>query len=286
MARLASNGTLAALWTASGGSTAHVVIDVTGYFVNGSSGATYVPVAPARILDSRSLGVSGAFVADTPRSFDVVGHGGIPSGAVAVTGDLVAVAPPSSGFAYLGPTASSTPTSSTLNVPKGDIRAASVTVKLDGSGRLALVWKSTAGSKAHFVFDVTGYFVNSGAGTTYYPIDPARVVDSRVPNGLAAVLPANVERGFQATGRGTVPVDAAALTGNLTIVGPTAAGWLSVGPTSSAVQSVSLLNAPRGDTRANGVAVPAGALGRLLAAFHAAKGSSTHVLLDLSGYFR
>ena len=65
--------------------------------------------------------------------------------------------------------------------PKGDIRAASVTVKLDGAGRLGARLEGRRGIKAHFVFDVTGYFVNSGAGTTYYPIDPARVVDSRCP---------------------------------------------------------------------------------------------------------
>jgi hypothetical protein len=161
-----------------------------------------------------------------------------------------------------------------------------VTVGLDGAGRLGLVWKGAAGSKTHFVFDVTGYFANSGAGRTYYPIDPARVVDSRVANGLATVLPANLDRGFQAAGRGTVPVDAAALTGGLTIVQPPAAGWLSVGPTSAAVETVSLLNAPRGDIRSNGVAVPVGSVGRMLAEFHAGNGTSTHLILDLTGYFR
>ena len=287
MAKLASNGSLAAMWTGAGGSKAHVVLDVTGYFVAGSSGATYVPVAPARILDSRiNVGATGAFVADTPRKFAVTGHGGVPDGAVAVTGNLVAVAPPSSGYASLGPTASSAPTSSTLNVPRGDIRGTSVTVGLDDAGRLGLVWKGATGSRAHFVFDVTGYFVNSGSGRTYYPIDPARVVDSRVANGLGAVLPANLERGFQAAGRGTIPVDAAAVTGGLTIVSPSAAGWLSVGPTAAAVGTVSILNAPRGDIRSNGVAVPVGSLGRMLAEFHAANGTSTHLILDLTGYFR
>ena len=202
-----------------------------------------------------------------------------------MTGNLVAVAPPSSGYAYLGPTASSAPASSTLNVPRGDIRGTSVTVGLDDAGRLGLIWKGAVGH-GPLVFDVTGYFVNSGAGRTYYPIDPARVVDSRVANGLTAVLPANLDRGFQAAGRGTVPVDAAAVTGGLTIVQPSAAGWLSVGPTAAAVETVSLLNAPRGDIRSNGVAVPVGSLGRMLAEFHAVSGTSTHLILDISGYFR
>jgi len=33
-----------------------------------------------------------------------------------------------------------------------------VTVKLSGSGSLSAVWKGSAGSTTHLVFDVTGYY--------------------------------------------------------------------------------------------------------------------------------
>ncbi|HEY5435545.1 MAG TPA: glycosyl hydrolase family 18 protein, partial [Candidatus Limnocylindrales bacterium] len=46
---------------------------------------TYVPLAPARLLDTRSgTGLSGPFKSGTARTFQVTGRGGVPAGAVAV----------------------------------------------------------------------------------------------------------------------------------------------------------------------------------------------------------
>src|SRR5665811_122883 len=54
-----------------------------------ASGATYVPLTPARILDTRSgTGPSGALSSHVARTFGVTGHGKVPAGAVAVTGNL------------------------------------------------------------------------------------------------------------------------------------------------------------------------------------------------------
>ncbi len=51
--------------------------------------STYHTLAPARILDTRSgTGLVGKFVSTVPRSFAVAGAGGVPSNAVAVTGNL------------------------------------------------------------------------------------------------------------------------------------------------------------------------------------------------------
>ena len=145
-----------------------------------------------------------------PRSFQVTGRGGVPAGAKAVTGNLVAVAPNSGGYLALAPGVSATPATSSLNVPRGDVRAASVTLPLDAAGRLGVVWKGTPGSKTHVIFDVTGYFVGDGSGATFFGIDASRVLDSRVANGLAGAFGTNVVRALQATGRGAVPLDAVA----------------------------------------------------------------------------
>ena len=285
--KLGAGGSLAGLWSGAGGSKAGLIFDVSGYFVAGATGSTYVPLTPARILDTRTgSGLAGQFTSDAPRSFAVRGRGGVPAGAVAVTGNLTVVGPTSGGYLYVGPVAASTPPSSSLNVLKGDTRAASVTVKLDGSGRLGIVWKGSAGAKANVLFDVTGYFVNSSAGATFYPLDAARVLDTRVANGLSGPFPRNVVRTFQATARGTIPVNAVALTGGATVVLPSVSGWLIVGPSGTALGATSTINLPKGDIRANGLTVRVGAGGGLGAVFQGPSGASANVIFDATGYFR
>jgi len=275
------------MWMGTGGSTAHVVIDVTGFYVPGSTGSTFVPLAPARVVDTRfGTGLSGAFMSSTPRTFQVTGHGGVPSGAVAVTGNLVAVDPNSGGYLALGPTVSATPNASSLNTKAGDTRGASVTMPLDGSGQLALVWKGTPGSRTHVVFDVTGYFTTSGAGATFFPIDASRVLDTRFANGLAGPFGSKVVRAVQANGRGAVPLDAVAVTGGAAVITPSSSGWLIVGPGGSPLGTTATINVPKGDIRANGFTSRAGAGGTLNMVFQGSPGASANVALDLTGYYR
>ena len=145
---------------AAAGKTAHAIFDVTGYFLPGVSGATYVPLTPTRLLDTRyGNGLTGAFSANHARTFQVTGRGGVPASAVAVTGNLTVTRQTGAGYLYLGPIATNTPSSSTLNFPTGDNRANGVTVALSGDGKLAVTYAAAAGKTAHAIFDVTGYFL-------------------------------------------------------------------------------------------------------------------------------
>jgi hypothetical protein len=161
-----------------------------------------------------------------------------------------------------------------------------VTVKLSGSGSLAAVWKGSAGSTTHLVFDVTGYFTNDATGATYVPLDPARLLDTRSGNGLSGVYKSGTVRPFATAGRGTIPVDATAVTGNLTITRQSSAGYVSLGPTMTSKPSTSTLNAPRGDNRANGVTVKLSGTGKLAAVWKGSSGSSAHLVFDVTGYYR
>jgi preprotein translocase subunit SecG len=144
--------------------TTHVIFDVTGYFTPDTSGATYVPLTPARILDTRSgTGLSGVFGSHSARTFGVAGVGGVPANATAVTGNLTVTGQTSLGYLYVGPLAMDNPTSSTLNFPLGDDRANGVTVGLGAGGILSVTYVApTSGPTAHAIFDVTGYFVATG----------------------------------------------------------------------------------------------------------------------------
>ena len=126
------------------------------------SGATYHALAPTRLLDTRTgNGLAGTFKANTARTFTVAGRGGVPANAIGVTGNLTVTGQTALGYLFLGPVATNTPTSSTLNFPKGDNRANAVTVALnttDKPGTLSVTYVASAGKTTQVLFDVTGYF--------------------------------------------------------------------------------------------------------------------------------
>jgi hypothetical protein len=143
------------------GPTAQVIFDVTGYFTPDSSGAKYVPLSPARLLDTRN-GTGGLplFHSHSAQQFQVTSGGGVvPVSATAVTGNLTVTQQSAAGFLYVGPDPANNPTSSTLNFPTNDDRANSATVALSTSGTLAVTYAAPIlGPTAQVIFDVTGYF--------------------------------------------------------------------------------------------------------------------------------
>ena len=247
---------------------------------------TYVPVAPTRLLDSRSgIGLSGKFKANTARTFQVAGRGPVPANAVAVTGNLTVTRQTAKGYGSLTPVATNTPSTSTLNFPMGDNRANNVTVALGPGGRLGAVYKAAAGQTSDFIFDVTGYFLANETGATYKPVDPVRLLDTRAANGLNGKFTSGTPRTWSIAGRGGIPTNATAITGNLTVTGQTSGGYVAVGPVSTARPTTSTLNFPLGDTRANGLTVKLATNGTLSAVYVAGAGKTTHILLDVTGYY-
>jgi hypothetical protein len=248
---------------------------------------TFHPVDPIRLLDSRvANGFSGVLFPHVPRRFQVSGRGGVPTGAVAVTGILTTTLSTAAGYLTIGPVFTATPTSSTLNFPAKDNRANNVAVALDANGMLALVY--VGAGTTHAVFDLTGYFTADNSGATFMPLTPGRVLDSRNGTGVTGKFATNVPRPFQVRGQANVPPEAIAVTGNFTVVGQTTAGWAFVGPsigTDPATYNSSTVNAPTGDTRADGVTVKLASDGTLSAVWSGRAGSTTDLLFDVTGYF-
>ena len=283
---LGSTGTLSATYAAVGGGNTHLVFDVTGYFIDDASGATFVPLTPARLLDTRfGNGLSGPFSANTPRTFQVTGRGGVPPEAVAVTGNLTVTEQTKVGYVYLGPNPLANPTSSTLNFPLADNRANGVTVALGSTGTLSATYAAVGGGNTHLVFDVTGYFIDDASGATFVPLTPARLLDTRFGNGLSGPFSANTPRTFQVAGQYWVPPEAVAVTGNLTVTEQTKVGYVYLGPNPLANPTTSTLNFPLADNRANGVTVALGSTGTLSATYAAVGGGNTHLVFDVTGYF-
>jgi len=311
---LGPGGTLSVTYGGTTSGTAHVAFDVTGYYVEGTLGSTYIALTPARVLDSRKGlgqpgGVATKFANGVPQSFQVAGAsvGGVPSWAIAVTGNLTVTRQTSAGFVSLTPEANANPPTATVYSPKyssnnKDNRAAAVTMKLGADGTLSAVWKGATGSTADVIFDVNGYFVAGASGATYVPLTPNRILDTRKTGkpvqqgisrlyGLVGVSFWVVNRGFvdpENPGAGldpalNVPPAATGVTGILTVTRQQKEGYLSLTPTVINIPTTSTLNFLR-DNRATGVVVPLGS-GKLGITYAPTRYVYTHVVFDVSGYF-
>ena len=70
----------------------------------------YFPISPTRILDTRSdVGLVNGFVANTPRTLSVAGSMGIPSDAIAITGNLTVVGQSKGGYVSITRTSTAEP---------------------------------------------------------------------------------------------------------------------------------------------------------------------------------
>ena len=290
---LATGGTLDVMyWTGSTADTAQVILDVTGYFLNDATGATYYPVTPARVLDSRTSTGGSQFHSRTKQTVTVATlASGVPATAVAVTGNVTVTGQTRSGYVTVAPTLTSgvQPPTSTLNFPTGDNRANGVTVSLATGGTLdVMYWTGSTADTAQVILDVTGYFLNDATGATYYPVTPARVLDSRTSTGGSQFHSRTKQTVTVATLASGVPATAVAVTGNVTVTGQTRSGYVTVAPTlTSGVQPpTSTLNFPTGDNRANGVTVSLATGGTLDVMYWTGSTADTaQVILDVTGYF-
>ena len=283
---LSATGTLSATYISTAGNTTNLVFDVTGYFSPDPSGATYHPISPARLLDTRSgNGLSAKLSANVPATFQIGGRGGVPANATAVTGNVTVTGETASWAVYLGPVATATPTTSTINFNKGDVKANSLAVGLDSGGKLSATYMSTKGNTTDLVFDVTGYYTADSTGARFTPLAPVRLLDTRSGNGLSGPISANAPATFSIGGRGGVPGNATAVTGNVTVTDETLSWAVSVGPNPDPAPTTSTLNFNTGDVKANGLTVALSTTGTLSATYISIAGNTTDLVLDVTGYF-
>ena len=248
--------------------------------------ATYHAITPVRALDTRTgNGLSGKLYASTPRTFVVAGRLGVPANASAVTGNVTVVNAGNGWAVYLGPDPVASPATSTINFKAGQVTGNGLTVALSLTGTLSATYISTAGSSTDLVFDVTGYFTPDGTGATYHPMNPARLLDTRSGVGLSGRLSAGVPRTFTVAGRMGVPANATAVTGNVTVVNPTNAWAVYLGPVAQSSPSTSTINFNSGEVKGNSLTVALGTGGTLSATYISTAGNYTDLVFDVTGYY-
>jgi hypothetical protein len=132
---------------------------------------------------------------------------------------------------------------------------------------------------------------STGDRAIFEPVTPFRIMDTRVaipagpPNPVLAGN-ANV-RTLQVANVGTVPIDATAVAFNVTVTGPTAAGFLTLYPADAARPNASNVNFVANQTVPNAVTVKLGGPGANVGKVNIYnEAGSVHVIVDVAGYFR
>jgi hypothetical protein len=163
-APLNSEGELSIVYkSGAAGATAHVLLDVSGFFEQATDGLRFVPMNPARIMETRPNGVlsglTGPFSANTPRTLDVVGHWGVPADAQAISANLTVTEQTKAGYVSVTTTSNPMPETSTINFPVKDNRANGFVGMLDVDGDISAVYRAGSGNTIHLLLDLSGYFV-------------------------------------------------------------------------------------------------------------------------------
>ncbi len=258
----------------------------------------YVSVQPTRILDTRNgTGLPGNIPqkigAKGTLTFKVTGTGGpdgVPaSGVAAVVINTTVVNPTAESYLTVWPTGQAQPVTSNLNFAPGSTVPNLVTVKVGAGGDINFY--NNAGS-TNVVGDLAGYYVDGtgAAGSTYDPLVPLRLLDTRTTGGPIGGGLSGV-RDLQVTGGSNgVPSTATAVVLNVTVTPPpqgSTGGYFTVYPQGEATPPLAAnLNYGKNETVGNLVIVQLGtAPGSVGGISFYNNSGSTEVVVDLQGYF-
>ncbi|MFJ9829209.1 hypothetical protein ACIRSU_33255 [Streptomyces sp. NPDC101160] len=245
-----------------------LLADIAGYYTKGTSGSSYHPVTPQRILNT--IGGVGA-----PKA--KVGPGGTVNlaitepGVTAVAMNVTATNPTKSSYVSVYPYGTVRPPVSNLNFTAGQSVPNLVIVPVkDGK----VTFYNHSGT-VDLLADVTGYFKN-GAGSVFTGMQPKRIM-----NTIAGVGVPKAKVGAGRTVTLEVGTKYSAVVLNVTVTNPTSAGYVSVYPYGTARPLVSNLNFTAGQSVPNLVIVPVKD-GKVTFYNHS---GTVDLLADVTGYY-
>jgi hypothetical protein len=271
------------------------------------SGGSYVPLAPSRIVDSRT-GLGGVTTLAAQHGATVTLPSSVPVGATSVALNVTAVDATVAGYLSVYPSAAGglPPLESSLNFVAGpagcavpDCVAPNLVITKVSAANKVTVYNGSGGT-VDVVVDLEGYF-NAPSATTgnaghYYGLAPARVADTRCgdippapfcsPNVPAVnshpALGSNQSFNVTVAGQGGVPATgAAAAVVQLTATNPTTIGYLTAYPAGSARPTASNVNFVAGQTTSTRAIVPLGTNGAISVYNNNGR---TDVVVDVVGY--
>ena len=269
------------------GGRVHLIADVQGWYSSASTarGGRLQTVAPQRLLDTRSTAPVGVGQVVNLR---VTGVGGVPkAGVSAVSLNVTAVAPAGDGYVTVWPLGTARPDASNINFTAGNTTANAVMATIGVGGQVSF---GSFNTSTHLVVDVTGWVTDNSADESsnrFTSIEPQRYLDTRIGSSGSGSAGAAVGPDSSASvlisGRAPLPVGGiGAVVVNVTVVEPTADGYITVYPNGGSVPNASTINFKAGRTVANQATVPVSSDGKI-AVFN--KSGATHVLVDVVGWW-
>jgi hypothetical protein len=122
--------------------------------------------------------------------------------------------------------------------------------------------------------------------TDYFTVNPCRVADTRLVSSPTAGAPltCGLTQTFPVGGTCGVPANAVAVSANITVTQPADPGTLNVFAAGTAPPLTSVVNYREGQTRANNAVLKLNAAGQVAA--YCGPSGTTHVIIDVTGYFR
>jgi len=265
-----------------------VILDVLGYYtpVSGAVAAgRFVGLAAAR----RAIDTRPNYVGDDSISvIDVTDY--IPADAGSLVMNLTATECTLPGFCTVFPyTENDVPGTSSLNFTQfGETRASAVIVPVSTvAGRRRIKIFTLRATK--LIVDVTGYFTGADSSLStiglFVPLDPTRILDTRLPQFRPELAPGGVlwpDWAVEGKVPGAAGTDAAAIVVNLTGTATRGPGFLTVSAARQPIPGTSNVN-----WSVLGTTVPNHAITPITVA-HGFQVYSSHgaaIIVDLAGYF-
>ncbi len=312
---LSSSGQVDFTLGGANGST-EVIADIEGYVAAGTSGSpgdTFDPMAPERIVDTRCFSSSyessnAAYCQSVPNQVSpassIPAHSSatikLPSAlgsASAVVANLTVTGTSAGGFLTAYPAGQSLPPSSNLNFTAGQTVANRIEVPVS-SGSIEVYNGST--SPVDVVIDVSGTYTSASGGSDFVGVSPQRILDTRCAaspqpsycssealpeaNAMLGQMSPGTSITVQVGGTAAVPSAATAVVANLTAVGPTGPGFLTVYPSGSAQPTISDVNFPASVPAVPNLTVVSLPSSGSVVIYNGSSGT-VNVLLDVVGYF-
>jgi chitodextrinase len=136
--------------------SADLIVDVNGYFTDSTgTGASFVPLTPSRIVDTR-MGGGAPLGPGATMTVTMAGKGGVPAtGAKAVVLNVTVVNPTAASALTVWPADASRPLASDLNFVAGQTVPNLVVVKLSANGQFDIF---NAFGTTNVIVDVVGWY--------------------------------------------------------------------------------------------------------------------------------
>ncbi len=265
---------------------ADLVVDLNG---TSPIGSDLSPRVSARLYETRTgfstvdgvQAQTGTRPAGSVSAIKVAGRGGIVRGASTAALNVTVTGTQAAGYITVYPCDAPRPTASNVNYGAGQTVANLVMAKIANDGTVCVY----TSAKTDLVVDASGFMGGSGA---YVALQPARLLETRSASIGTTIDGVSAGEGVRLAGsttelpvrsRGGVPATADTVVVNVTVTGPSAAGFVTVYPCGSIRPNSSNLNFAAGATVANASFARIGTAGKICLYTSA----DTHLVVDVNG---